>query len=84
MYKLDSFTIYIQTFTLTVLAILSTLVVSGGALCCVLPMCLWLCHLGTGHPGPYSSPPLEALGFYKIFECGKQTQSSCLRVKPTV
>ena len=37
MYKLDNFTIYIQTFTLTVLAILPTLVVSGKSLYCVPP-----------------------------------------------
>ena len=35
------------------LAILSTLAVSGGTLCCMLPTCLWLCHLGTGHTGLY-------------------------------
>ena len=50
---LDSITIYIQTLTLTVLAILSTLVVSGKAPCCVFPTCLQIFNLGTGHPGLY-------------------------------
>ena len=40
MSELYNFTIYIQTFTQTVLGILYTLVVSGGALYCMLPICL--------------------------------------------
>ena len=56
MCKLYSFKIFIQTSNLTVLAILTKLVVGGGALYCMLPTCLWLCHIGTGHSGPYSSP----------------------------
>ena len=36
MCKLHSFTIYIQAFTLNVLTILSTLIVSGGELYCEL------------------------------------------------
>ena len=54
MYKFHNFTIYIPTFNLTVLAILSILVVNFGALYCKLPTCLWMCHLSTGHPGPYN------------------------------
>ena len=69
MYKLHSFTIYIQTLTLIVLATLFTLTLSGRELHCVLIKCLWLCHLGTGYPGPYSlelyfpnqSPPQKRL-----------------------
>ena len=72
MCKLDSFSIYIATFTLIVLAILYTLVVSSGILHCVLPTCLWLYHLGKGHPGPYTTtkqlkaPQCVAGGFWAI------------------
>ena len=54
MYKLDNFSIYVQTITLTVLAILSILVVGSGTLFSMIPTHLWLCYLDTGHPGPYS------------------------------
>ena len=59
MCKLNSFTIYIQSLTLTALAILSTLVVGGVALYCVVPTWLWLWLFSTGHPGPYISPLLK-------------------------
>ena len=59
MCKLHSFTIYIQTLSVTALEILSTLKVVGRALCFLLPKCLWLYYLGTGHPGPYIDHPFS-------------------------
>ena len=39
------------------LAILSTFLIGGEALFCVIPTCLWLC-LSTGQTGPYIAPTL--------------------------
>ena len=65
MYKLHSFIIYIQDFTLTVLAILPIFVVGGGALCCMIPSCLWPYHLGTAYIGPYSDTAGSKMGTYR-------------------
>ena len=84
MYNPNGFTIFTQTSTPTVLANLSTLVVSGGALF------LYALHMLMAVP-PWHRPsrplqfsPLEFLGFYKIVGCGKKNQITCLGVQPTV
>ena len=51
MYYPNYLTIYEPLLTITVLPIPSILELGGGALCSVLPTCLWLFHLGAGHPG---------------------------------
>ena len=65
-------TTYVPLLTLTVLAILSTLIVSVLALFCMLPICLQLCHLGTGHPGPQSFPFFALQQSYYISKLSKK------------
>ena len=59
MYSHNKFTDLEQTLTPTVLEILSTIVVSGRALYCILLMWLLMCHFGKGHPDPYITDLLE-------------------------
>ena len=56
-YYYNYLTIYETFLTLSKLAILSILLLSVIVLYSMLPTCLWLCHLGVGHSGPYTSPP---------------------------